>query len=198
MANYLTTLIRMSKNTIEESGITNHSDGEPLEGIHHFLYDHISDLLKPHIGKIIDFIVDYPGHTPGYHSDFVLGTLRPNDIRTVANSWNKEITTEAIRSFSAFEDQKNKCGGWEELFEKIEDIREGKVGGLYSFRYEFELHRFAKILCALDNALTYGGDRVFLKETTYGSEFSVMLPVGAKEYITKHPEEFAIVNILYK
>lgn len=160
------------------------------------IYQSVISHLENYLGTEINYFLPF---ADADWDDFICGTNDPEAIIEIAEGWNQAALEEVRECIEAFE----KAGKKARLNSKsLVDILKyfengGKVPG---FPYDTALYELRQSLCMLDECITYGTYGMVLDcldcVSTYKT--STKMSPNVLSDIKEHPENYVILDILYK
>ncbi len=158
------------------------------------------DLMESYKGSI-EYIKEYIPDVSLDSDTLILGIERPEKLREYVRNWNITTTNRCIRQFEYLEQLAEKEGIHtlsQFLASKIDDN-----GVLEDIPYPASLHMLQKTLNAANGTFTYDSSSS-LAWVTYEDEngveqvcHSVIIDEEAKDFILEHPEQYALIEIVY-
>lgn len=158
------------------------------------------DLMESYKGSI-EYLKEYIPDVSLDSDTMILGIERPEKLREYVRNWNITNTNSCIRQFEYLEQLAEKEG-----IHTLSQFLASKIdenGVLEDIPYPASLYMLRKTLDAANGIFTYDSPSD-LAWVTYKDEngveqvcHSVIIDEEAKDFILEHPEQYALIEIVY-
>ena len=161
------------------------------------IYQSVVWHLEDYLGTEVEYFLPFDD---AYCDDFVCGINNPEAIVEMAEGWNQAILNCAESCIKGFEKAGEKAGlNSKSLFDILKYFENG--GKVPGFTYDTALYELRQTLCALDGRITYGSEHGIVLDclndvSTY--ETSTKIDPSVLSDIKEHPENYAIISVIYK
>lgn len=158
------------------------------------------DLMENYKGSI-EYIKEYIPDVSLDSDTLILGVERPDKLREYVRNWNITTTNRCIKQFEYLEQLAEKEG-----IHTLSQFLASKIdenGVLENIPYPASLYMLQKTLEAANGTFTYDSSSS-LAWVTYQDEngveqvcHSMIIDEEAKDFILEHPEQYALIEIVY-
>lgn len=161
------------------------------------IYQSVVWHLEDYLGTEIEYFLPF---NDAHCDDFVCGVNNPAAIVKEASEWNQTVLNSVKNCIERFEKAGETAGlNSKSFYDILEYFENG--GKVPCFTYDTALYELRKSFCALDDRITYGSEHGIVLDCLNDVsiyETSTKIDPSVLSDIKEHPENYVVLDILYK